>query len=145
MSYSDPKYATRQFNLVAQAQSWGTTTAAGTAAIALTGVAARLPKFVKRTKLNAFQLQCSTIPNAASTALTGLLMNGTNTVGTVVLTTATAGQVLTGVVTSTANAVYAADAQVTFNLIGTATASGSANGAYDVWLETQELFQSGVA
>ena len=139
MGYSDQKFQTRVWVPVKLAFSLGTTTASGTAAIASGYTAPVLPQFDRRTQVNKVKMTVTTIPNAASTALKGSFLSGTNTFATVTLTTATAGQVLDGTMTL-ANAIHAADVAPTFVLEGTATASGSANGAYDIYFEQQELF-----
>lgn len=140
MSYSDPKYAARSLALVGAAASFGTATASGAAGHTLSDVYTRLPKFKRRTKITAVRFNCTTIPNASSTGLIASLNNGTNVIGTAVLTTATAGQVLDLTITSEANSIVAADTEPTFSLVGTSTASAAACGAYDIWFETQELF-----
>lgn len=139
MAYTDGRYDARPWVPAKLAFSLGTTTAAGTAAIASGYTIPVLPQFDRRTRINAIKMTVTTIPNAASTALVGAFLNGTDTFGSVTLTTATAGQVLAATMTA-ANAIIAADSAPTFTLAGTATASGSANGAYDIHFEQQELF-----
>jgi hypothetical protein len=137
MGYSDPKFYSRKQTLMGAALSLSTATASG--AIANSDVAA-LPKFIRRSQVNNFELVVRTIPNAASTALKVSILNGTNTIGTAILTTATLGQTVSGVVTSTTNNIFAAGTSATANLAGTATASAAANGAYDFIFEVQELY-----
>lgn len=139
MGYSDQKYYARPLISVLMGQSMGTSTGAGTASNSLAQPAgAPLPSFTNRTKINAVTVIPTVAPNANATALVMSFLNGTSTFATVTLTTATAGQVLTGVMTP-ANAVFAAAGQPTFNLIGTFTASGGTAGAYTVLFEQQEL------
>lgn len=135
MGYSDQKYNTRQYNFYG-AVDFGTAT---TGTVATTSVSARLPKFLRRTAINDIRLICFTIPNAAATALVAHVMNGTNTFGTAVLTTATAGQVIEFTPVTAANGTYAADGQVTIKVTGTATASADSLGDFDLYFETQEL------
>lgn len=139
MSYSDAKYDARVFHRVASAVSFGTATASSATGHDLSDVCAGLPVFPRRSTVSGFKLRCTTIPDTGSTAVVAQLMNGTTTVGTAVLTTATADQWLTGVVTA-ANSTFAAADEAKINLTGTATASADANGAYDVWFEVSEAF-----
>ena len=138
MGYSDAKYTSRQFQLVSDNTSWGTATASSATGHVLSTVV-ELPSFKRRTAITAVRLKVRTIPNAASTALVAHLLNGTNTAGTVVLTTAALSATADFTLT-TASCTFAADGEPTISLTGTATASGAANGAYDVFFETQELF-----
>ncbi len=136
MGYSDAKYNTR-VQVFEGAVDFGTAT---TATVATTSVSPRFPKFLRRTQINKARLNCFTIPSAAATALTAHFMNGTNTFGTAVLTTATVGSIIDVTVTTAANSIYAADGTLTIKVTGTATASGDSLGDFDVWLEQQELF-----
>ena len=138
MGYSDAKYTSRQFALASDNTSWGTATASGAAGHTLSTVV-ELPVFKRRTQVTAVRLKVRTIPNAASTALVGILLNGTSTAGTAVLTTAALSANVDFTLT-TASCTWAVDGEPTISLVGTSTASGAANGAYDVFLETQELF-----
>lgn len=136
MSYSDQRFQTRQFKLGAPSASFGTATAAGAAGHTATDVV-ELPAFIRKTRITGIRLKVRTIPNAASTALIARAMNGTATIGTAVLTTATLGQVVD--FTLSTGTELAANAEPTVNLVGTATASGAASGAYDVFFEFNEL------
>lgn len=138
MSYSDAKYDARVWVRVAEAQSFGTATASS-ATGADTTPTLYLPTFPRRTRINAVKMTVTTIPDAGSTALVASFKNGTSTFATVTLTTATAGQVLTGSVTA-ANAIIAAAGQPTLVVTGTATASADAQGSYTIDWEQQELF-----
>ena len=138
MSYSDAKYDARVWVRAADAASFGTATASATDG-ANTTPTVYLPQFDRRTRINALKLIVTTIPDSGSTALVAQFLNGTSTFATVTLTTATAGQVLTGSVTA-ANAIFAADSQPTITVTGTATASGDAQGAYHIDWEQQELY-----
>jgi len=140
MGYSDQKFYTRREIPVAFAQNLGTSTGAGTASNTLSDVLATLPKFTRRTKVLAIRLRCTTIPNAASTAEILQFKNGTSTFATVTVTTASADQFLDATMVET-NGVdtFSASVQPTVDVTGTATASGAALGAFDVWFEVQEL------
>jgi hypothetical protein len=140
MGYSDPKFYSRHLVPLAGSASLSTATASGANTVPAASLPA-LPKFVRRTKVNALQVVCKVIPNAASTALVLAALNGTTTFGTVVLTTATAGQVINGVITNTSTGnEIAAGTGITLALAGTATASGAAMGTFDILAETQELY-----
>lgn len=137
MGYSDQKFYARpqvdlgQFDL-------GTSTGVGTASNSLTQTAANvLPAFTRRTQVNNIEVEVVTAPNANATALVLSFLNGTNTFGAVTLTTATAGQIIAGVMTP-ANAIFSAGGQATEGLIGTFTASGGTAGKYRVQFEEQE-------
>lgn len=136
MSYSDGRFQSRPQILVGDNRSFGTATASGAAGFTLSTIT-ELPKFVNRVQLNRVRLKVRTAPNAAATGLTAILFNGTNTAGTVVLTTATAGQSIDFTLVSVYN-TFTADAQPTLNLIGTSTASGGTAGAYDIFMSEQE-------
>ena len=138
MAYTDAKFNVRQITRVLGAASFGTATASS-ATGADTTPAVYLPKFFRRTQVLGVRMTVTTIPDAGSTALKANFLNGTSTFATVTLTTATAGQVLSGTVTA-ANAVFAADGQPTLTVTGTSTASGDAQGSYNVDFEVQELF-----
>jgi len=136
MGYSDQKFYSRPCVTLGSA-SFGTATASSTAGHDLSAVI-YLPQFLQKTKVNKVQLVCTVIPDSGSTAVRAHFMNGTTTMGTAVLTTATAGQVLITAISS--NNTFTASSGMTINLTGTATASGDANGSYIVAVEAQELF-----
>lgn len=136
MSYSDPQFRVNQFSNMASARSFGTATASGSAGHTLSDVA-ELPKFIKRSKLSAVRLKVTTIPNAASTGLIARLLNGTDTAGTAVLTTAALGASVDFTMNTSYN-TFTAGAEPTINLVGTSTASGAACGAYDIFFEFVE-------
>ena len=136
MGYSDQKYQTRVDIREGSAVSFGTATASG--AIASTDVA-NMKKFKRRTQVNSIRLHVTTIPNAASTALIASFLNGTNTFGTAVLTTAASDAYVDVTITTASNAIFAAADEMKVNIAGTATASAAAIGAYDIWMEVQEL------
>jgi hypothetical protein len=135
MAYSDQKFYTRQYGAVAFAADLGT----ATGATINKADAAQLPKFKRRTEITAIRLRCTTIPNAAATSLKLSFLNGTNTFGTAIVTTATADQWVDGVITSAANAKIAADGEPTVTVTGTATASGDSLGDFDIYFERNEL------
>jgi hypothetical protein len=136
MGYSDQKYYAR-VPVALNSASWGTATAASATGHDLT-ITAYIPQFVQKTKVNKVQLVCTVIPDAGSTAVKASFMNGTSTMGTAVLTTATAGQVF--ITTISTNNTFTASSAMSIKLTGTATASGDANGSYILLAETQELF-----
>ncbi len=85
-------------------------------------------------------MRCTTIPNAAATAVIAQFKNGTSVFGTVVLTTLASGGFADGVITSAANSVLAIDTQPTIDITGTFTASGGNVGIYDIDFELQENY-----
>jgi len=139
MAYPDQKYYSRPLQLLAQAASFGTSTAGDTVGHDLTDVYAGLPKFIRKSQIKALRVRCTVIPDAGSTALVAHFLNGTDTMGTITLTTATADQFFDVTLTA-ANTIFAADGQPTIKTTGTSTASGDAQGSYDIWAEIQELF-----
>lgn len=144
MSYTDSKYYTRPQILVGDNRSFGTATASGAAGFTLSTLT-ELPKFIKRTQINTVRLKVRTAPNAAATGLIATFLNGTNVYGTAVLTTATAGQTVDFTVTTGSNGTFAAAAQPTISLVGTSTASGGTAGAYDIFFEAREMYDSATA
>lgn len=142
MSYTDQKYYGRPQILVGDNRSFGTATASGAAGFTLSTLT-ELPKFIKRTQLNTVRLKVRTAPNAAATGLIAIFLNGTNTHGTAVLTTATAGQTVDFTnVNSGSYGTFTSGAQPTLNLVGTSTASGGTAGAYDIFFEAREMYDS---
>lgn len=138
MSYSDPKFYSRYFCEMKEASSFGTATASATNGINEASVVV-LPAFPRRTKLLNVKLICTVIPDTGSTNVVAHVMNGTATAGTITLTTATAGQVLSATMTE-ANSTFTSGATPVIKLTGTATASADANGSYAVYFECQELY-----
>lgn len=141
MGYSDQMFYTRPLLLWGQAVSFGTTTASSVTGANATDVAPQIPTFTRRSIVNAMVLRCTVIPDAGSTALVAHFMNGTDTAGTVTLTTATADEELAFTMVA-ASAVIASGSQPTIKITGTSTASADAQGSYDIWAEVQELPQS---
>jgi hypothetical protein len=139
MSYSDAKYAARVFVKVSEEASFGTTTASATDGANISPTC-YLPQFDRRTKINALKMTVTTIPDTGSTALKAHYLNGTDTFAVVTLTTATAGQVLAGTISTSYN-TFTADSAPTVKVTGTASASGDAQGSYDIYFEQQELFE----
>lgn len=139
MGYSDQKFYTRVDVREATALSLSTATAGSGTGAVLSDVA-NVKKFKRRTAVNSIRLHVTTIPNAASTGLVATFLNGTNAFGTAVLTTAALDAYIDVTITTASNGTFAAGDEMKINLVGTATASGAANGAYDVWVEQQELF-----
>jgi hypothetical protein len=139
MSYSDQKYYARNHYREGSALSFGTATAGSSTGHNVTDVA-NMKKFVRRSQVTGARLHVTTIPNAASTNLVASFVNGTNTFGTAVLTTAALDSYIDLVITTASNGIFAAGDELKINITGTATASGAAVGAFDVWIEQNELF-----
>lgn len=137
MSYSDQKFYSRAVRRMVSAGSYGTATASATNGC--NGAGPTLPKLIRRSAVTAVQVRVTTIPDTGSTGAVLQFLNGTNTFATLAVTTASANQVLAGTI-NTAYNVFDADAQPTTKITGTATASGAANGAYDVDFELQEAY-----
>ena len=136
MGYPDQKFYAK-FPIVLNSSSWGTSTANSATGHDLT-IAAYIPQFTQKMKVNKAQLVCTVIPDAGSTAVKAHFLNGTTTMGTAVLTTATAGQVF--ITSVTTNNTFTASSAMSIKLTGTATASGDANGSYILAVEAQEIF-----
>lgn len=139
MGYSDQKYYDRPLVKVASAIAFGTATAAGTASNSLAApTTVSLPQFLRRTKVVGLEAICITAAGGTQVGPINLtVLNGTSTVGTIAVQTATVGQVGTGVLTA-ANATFAANASPTMAMIGTYTASGATSGTWDLYLQQQE-------
>ena len=153
MGYSDQKYYDRPLIKVAAAVAYGTATASGTASNSLAQPAAtQLEAFLRRTKIVGLEAVCVTAPGGTQVGPINLtILNGTATVASVAVQTATVGQVVyvntntavpAGGVYNGSNATYASFAQPVSALIGTFTASGATSGTWDIWLEVQEQFDT---
>ncbi len=141
MGYADQRYYSRALIPWGFAISLSTSTASATDGHDLSDVMAGLPKLQRKTKVTALRLRCTTIADTGSTGLVGHLMNGTTTAATVILTTLTADEWASGTVAAS-SAVFSADVEPTFSLTGTSTASGDANGSYDIWIESDEEYSA---
>jgi hypothetical protein len=138
--YADGQYQSRGQEV------WATLTASLTGTgVAVTGAmtaatALKIPPFIRRSVVTAANLIVLTssalnpIVNFYNGTGTGAFLTGT-------IGTATVGQVVKLTVTA-ANSTFAAGDQITGTLTGTATSAGSLGGAWDVWAESQELYQS---
>ena len=139
--YSDQKFYTNfQITLLDGGSSWGTATASGVLGNVLTLSTLYIPQFMRKTKVNKVRLVCTVIPDATSTALKASFMNGTTTMGTAVLTTATAGQVF--ITTISTNNTFTASSAMSIKLTGTTTDSDTANGSWVLGVEANELFSN---
>ena len=149
MGYSDQKYYDRPLvGKAAAAVAYGTATASGTASNSLAQPAATvLPVYLRRTKVIGVEVVCVTAEGATQVGPINLtILNGTATLASVAVQTATVGQVFyvststtpAGAVYNGANATFAAFAGASSALIGTFTASGATSGTWDIWLEAQE-------
>lgn len=136
MAYVDPQFNVSVEKLVAFGAT-GTSTASATDN-ALASVF-RLPKFKRAQKVIGIRVPVATAPASNLTGLSLVFLNGTSTFGVVAVTTNTAGAVLDATMT-TANAVFATDAQPSVKALATATASGQSIGTFDIWFEVQPKF-----
>ncbi len=137
-SYSDANFQPRYPNQVSNRFSYGTSTYNGSLGtnIVTTTNADRF-RVLRRCAVSGISATIATA--AACASPTVVAMNGATVLGTLV-TTGTAGQ---AVYSSFAEATLAAGDTLSFNFIGTGTASataGAVNGAYSVWVELRELF-----
>ena len=146
MSYTDGKYYARPLIMVGDDRSFGTATASGAAGFTATDIV-YLPKFPRRTQINYVRFRCRTAPNTGATGLIVRMLNGTTTHGTAVLTTRTAGEVFDLTVTGGASnsQIFSSESSPTMNLVGTSTASGGTAGAFDIFFEEREMYDSATA
>lgn len=139
MGYTDQKFYTRQFSKVDEIAVTTSTLTASGHVVTSTNVG-DLPKFIKRTKVNAIRVEIKTAPvNQPTVSL--VFLNGTSTVGNAAVGTNTAGVFIDATMTA-ANQIMAADAELGVNIVSTGTASDAAetNGTYDVYLEKLEQY-----
>ena len=137
--YSDPQFRVEMLIPCAFAASLGTATASATNGINGADVVP-MPKFVQRSQVKNIRMRCTTGPDTGSTAVKVSFLNGTNTFGTAVITTATVDQWIDATITSVPNSIFADNGEIKVNVTGTATASADANGAFDFWVVVQNLF-----
>jgi hypothetical protein len=137
MGYSDPKYYAREIELLADSSiSTGTYTAGSANTLA---TAIPLPRFERRQKVLTVKVVTKTPSKAGSTGPVTLnFLNGTATFAVATVGTGTAGTEV--VVVPTANNTFTASGSATVTVLGTATASGDTFGAYELFFETQELY-----
>lgn len=136
--------------------SLGTTTASGTNTFAGTAGSAAgngvlvLPKFVNTTKINNIRVRVGTAPASNVTSLTLTFLNGTSTIGQVVVGTHTAGDSVDATMTAlstdshgvvTGGALFsAANTEPTITVTAIGTASAQAMGSYSIDFVQQGLF-----
>ena len=163
MGYSDQKYYSRPMEIMGQSGVLTGTLTASSTANAIAAAAYRIPKFIKRTKVNGGKFVVKT---AATTGLQVIsLLNGTNTFATTTNTSTNAagieitltltntastavstqtttlpnGSTVVGTITTTTDwSIFGTGTGITVAVAGTATASGDSFGAFDMWLEVQE-------
>lgn len=143
MGYSDQKFYTRPLILLADtvtATSTGTASAVVMTNTALTGNAANLPQFQRRTEVTGGWLVVRTAPNAGAASAKVAIMNGTATAAVFTISTLTAGQGVAPTVTA-ANAIFSASSAPSINILSTTTASQTVTqGSYDIYLENVERY-----
>lgn len=146
MGYSDQKYIDgKPIVFVAGTATYGALASAGVGTVAGIGVSGAAgflaPKAMTLTGITA---TCVVAPGTSIQPHTLDIIDGTNTMGTVVLTTAAAAGTATGALSATAaNLLAAKGDQITFNVHGTATtsvAAGQATGQYNVVLMFRDTF-----
>lgn len=139
MSYSDQKYFTISQSAVVLNSNAGTSTATASGHVVTNTAVMRLPKFIKRSQVNAIRVAIDTACGAGTTGPTLVFLNGTATLGSVAIGTNTAGVSVDATLTA-ANQIVAAAVQPTVSFVGTATASAStASGSYSVYWEVEPL------
>jgi hypothetical protein len=140
MSYTDQKYFNITQSAVVLNSNAGTSTSTASGQAVTTTSVMRLPKFIRRSQINAIRVAIDSAPTAGYSAQSLVFLNGTATLGVVNIGASAVGASVDAVITS-ANSVVPAGIQPTVNFIGTATASGSApvNGNYSVYWEVEPL------
>ena len=141
MGYSDQKFYARPLELVVANVGFGTATASGTNTLA-SPAGNPLPVYARKTSIGNVEVVVTTAVPVGSVVATLVFLNGTSTFATVAMTggTATAGQAFKGVMTP-ANSTFGTQAGPTYELIvNTATVSGAATGAFQIFFEQQEIF-----
>jgi len=161
MAYVDPTYNSNDtVNLVATVSAplaLGTVSTAGGGTDTYTGVgtasingAYAFQKFFKPTVISNIKVFIGTAPGGGVTNETFIFLNGTSTVGTVVIGTHTAGEFLdvtmatvtvgsTGLGTNGA-AFTSSNGQLTMKVTNTNTATASTLGSYAIYAELHDLF-----
>ena len=143
--YTDPQFQTA-YSLTVQCAALGTADGVSTTAgVATAGTSPTVlstkagvygpPVFVRRSAINTVTVTTITAP-AVTPGTLGVL-NGTNTVATIVVP---AAGTTTQVAATVANSTFAAGAGPTFQYQGTASATTVVGGFYQILLDAQELF-----
>jgi len=137
--YTDPQFQTA-YLLPLSFKALGTVAAstAGTSptVLATAGQQNEIPPtFIRRAAIN--NLSVTTIVAPGVTPGTLGVLNGTNTVASIVVPAAGTNTV---VLASTANNTFGAGAGPTFQFQGTASATTVSLGQYQVWFDAEELF-----
>lgn len=163
MGYSDQKYYARPMDIIGQSGVLTTTATASNTANAIAAAAYRIPKFIKRTKVNAgkfvvktasttgqqvisllngtntFATATNTSTNAAGSEFSITLTNTASTAVTTQTTTLANGSTVVSTVTTTTDwSIFGTGVGITVAFGGTATASGDSFGAHDLWIEKME-------
>jgi len=133
--YTDPQFNTLEVYTFSAPAANITCQTAGTSTTVLNTNVYPTPVFVRPTVLQ--NVRVTTITAPAVTPGTLNLLNGTNTVGTVVVPAAGTTAVMT---LTAAQTTFTAGAQPTFQYQGTASATTVVIGAYNVYMDTQEQF-----
>ena len=140
-SYSDANYQPRHPLKVSNVLAYGTSTYDGSAGTNIV-TTTNLDRFrvMRRCAISGISALITTAKNAGNATARIVAMNGATVLGTLALTNDTAGLNL---YTTFAEGTLAAGDTISFNVIGTGTASATAgvtNGNYSVWVELRELF-----
>lgn len=140
MSYSDPKYYTRDNYLGNDGLTSTATITASAHVVTNTDIAA-MPNFNVKTKINALKIRINTAPHANATGTTFVFLNGTNTAASAVIGTNTANVYVSATMTAV-HSTFTAGQSPTISVLSTGTASTGAvtQGNYDVWYDVSEQF-----
>lgn len=140
MGYSDQKYYSRpQIPVITQGTA--TTTASGTNTNSTGFINQSLPKFFRQTDIRSIRIYVTTVPATNLTNVNFIFLNGTNTFATATIGTNTAGSIVDATVTAGSN-TFTLGGQPVLLLQGTSTASGMNYGTYDVDFEQREVYST---
>ena len=140
-SYSDANFQPRAPLKVSNVLAYGTSTYDGSAGTNIV-TTTNLDRFrvMRRCAISGISALITTAVNAGNATPRIVAMNGATVLGTLAVTTDTAG---VAIYSSFAEGTLAAGDTLSFNFIATGTASATAgvtNGNYSIWVELRELF-----
>lgn len=100
-----------------------------------------LPKFKRRTKVNAVRFRCTSAPNSELTNLTARFYNQSIGFATVALSGASVDDIIDGVITAgETRSIFELETRPVVHITGTATGASDSLGSFDVWFELEELY-----
>jgi len=142
MSYTDARYQQVVEKVTIPCSGTATQSAVASAGVGtLAGLSGMYYQAQRAMTLKSGALTCFAAPVSTYNPITVALMNGTTTVATAAVTTATVNQAFALTVTA-ANAALASGGTFTFNAITTCTASnaGASTGGFTAYLEFNDTF-----